>query len=222
MLVNVIEISKEKCKHPIKAKLKYATTKNFVGRVIDGYDPTITDVALMTSKAAEQLCLVQNELIEKYQYGLLIYDAYRPKRAVNDFMLWSKADPESPYELERKAKHYPNIEKQKFFELGYVAEDSGHCYGNTVDLVLIDLNTNKKLEMGARYDFMDEKSHITAKVGQISEEALKNRKILLDTMQKFGFNPLHEEYWHFSHGGKEGREVQKPMDIPIQVAIRKP
>jgi D-alanyl-D-alanine dipeptidase len=219
-LINVVELSKTNCETPIKAKLKYATAKNFLGRTVTGYDPKIIDIAMMTPIAAHKLCEVQNYLIKEYGCGLLIYDAYRPKRAVMDFVFWSKQPPAGDYELQRKAKHYPRVEKKDFFDLGYVAEDSGHCYGNTVDLVLIDLKTGKKLEMGTRYDFMDEKSHITANSSVIGAQAYKNREILAMAMQKFGFQPYQEEYWHFSHGGKDGREEKTPMDEPIVETMR--
>lgn len=219
-LIDVIKLSKERCTYPIHCKLKYASEKNFVGRPIKGYHADAMDIALMTPSAAQQLCLVQDELITRYNYGLLIYDAYRPKMAVNDFIMWSKRPPENQYELVRKKKHYPNIEKSELFKLGYVAEDSGHCYGNTVDLVLIDIQTSQKLEMGARYDYMDEISHTTANATQIGDTAFKNRKILSGAMQKYGFQPLKEEFWHFSHLGIEGREVKEPMNIEITPRMR--
>jgi zinc D-Ala-D-Ala dipeptidase len=214
-LVNVIQLSKEKCSIPIQAKLKYATPKNFVGRPIKGYDSKITNIAFMTPQAAEALCQVQNYLIKEHDYGLRIYDAYRPQRAVTDFLFWSQQPPASLYELKRKEKHYPNIPKNRLFELGYMAEDSSHCYGNTVDLVLINIKTGKKLEMGARFDYMDEASHVTAPRHQIGEEAYQNRRILSNAMKKFDFESLKEEFWHFSHRGKSGREVSKPLDIEI-------
>lgn len=111
------------------------------------------------------------------------------------------------------------MDKSTFFELGYVAEDSGHCYGNTVDLVLIDSN-GKKLPMGSCFDYMDKASHITATAVEIGEEAYENRKILSEAMVKFGFNTYEEEYWHFSHGGISGREIQDPLDIPITTEMK--
>lgn len=215
MLVDVVALSQNKCSVSIQAKLKYATKKNFLGSIVDGYTPSAKDFALMTPTAANKLCEVQNYLLNTYGVGLLIYDAYRPKRAVNHFMFWSKESVKDAYELERKEKHYPNVEKNKFFELGYVAEDSGHCYGNTVDLTLIDIKTGNKLPMGTRFDYMDEKSHVTATADIIGEEALQHRKILNEAMIQFGFHPYEEEYWHFSYGGSSGREIQEPLDIPI-------
>lgn len=215
MLVDVVALSLNKCSKPIKAKLKYATKKNFTGDVVEGYSSSAKDFALMSPIAAAKLCEVQNYLIKEYGYGLLIYDAYRPKRAVNYFLFWSKDDVKNANELERKKKHYPSIEKNELFDLGYVAEDSGHCYGNTVDLVLIDTNSNKKLPMGARFDFMDEKSNTTASSEEVGEESLYYRKILREAMIKFNFKPYEKEYWHFTHGGTEGREFKEALDIPI-------
>ncbi|RIB09271.1 hedgehog signaling/DD-peptidase zinc-binding domain-containing protein [Gigaspora rosea] len=166
-------------------------------------------------KAAKALCLTQSYLNEKYGYGLFVYDAYRPKRAVQDILSWSKQPPSDEYELERKQKHYPNIEKSQLFDLGYVCEDSGHCYGNTVDVVLQVIKTGEILDMGAIYDFMDKISHSTADSTQIGEVAYKNRLILSEAMQQFGFLPYTVEFWHFSHGGEEGREVKVPLDEVI-------
>jgi D-alanyl-D-alanine dipeptidase len=215
-LIDVVKLSQTECTQPIQAHLKYATNKNFVGRVIDGYDPAFANIALMTPKAATALCKVQNELVTEHNVGLLIYDAYRPKRAVRDFFTWSQQAPANAYELERKAKHYPNIEKSQLFTLGYLVEDSGHCYGNTVDLVLITASTGEKLDMGSRYDYMDPKSHIHANRNLIGDEAWRLRTILSTTMQKFGFHTYPEEYWHFSHGGEAGREATEPLDIEIR------
>lgn len=220
MLIDVVALSQIKCSKPIKAKLKYATIKNFTGSIVDGYSSSARDFALMTPIAAQKLCQVQNYLVEKFGYGLLIYDAYRPKRAVDFFVAWSKAEIKSAYELVRKEIHYPTIEKQELFKQGFLQEDSGHCYGNTVDLVLIDLATNKKLHMGSRFDFMHRKSFITAKIGEIDKQSLYYREILRQAMVKFNFEPYEKEYWHFSYKGSKGRELKEALDIPITKTLR--
>lgn len=216
-LIDITALSQKLCAKPILAELKYAGTKNFVGQVAKGYHPDAHDFALMTPKAAQALCQVQNDLIKNHALGLIIYDAYRPKRATKEWKAWSELPPADNHELERKAKHYPHINKKQLFELGYVAEDSNHCYGNTVDVVLIENKTGKKIPMGARFDFMDEISHLDATPanGKITEEAYQNRQILIKAMEKFGFESYSEEFWHFSHGGKAGREVSVPFDIEI-------
>lgn len=219
-LIDVVALSKLNCIKPISANLKYATNKNFVGRIIQGYEKNANDFALLAPIAAQQLCKVQDHLCNLYNYGLLIYDAYRPQQAVLDFLDWSQTPSYSKYELERKEKHYPFIEKNQLFELGYLAEDSEHCYGNTVDLVLINLKTHLPLELGARFDFMDQKSHTIASKEQIGEEAYKNRQILLNAMQLFGFKNYIKEFWHYTYGEKSDRITQVPLNFKITADLR--
>jgi len=219
-LVDVIALSKKSCERPMLANLVYATKKNFIGRPIAGYTPGVTDFALLTRDSAIALCQVQNELLEKYNYGLLIYDTYRPKSAVLDFMQWSKQpvsdDADGHCELERKQKHYPHIEKNRLFALGYLSETSQHCFGHTVDLVLID-KEGAELNLGARFDFMDEISHLSATAKEIGEEAMRNRHILTSTMEKYGFASYVYEFWHFSYCEKA---IADPMDITITADLK--
>jgi D-alanyl-D-alanine dipeptidase len=219
-LIDVVELSKKHCEIPIDCELVYATPHNFVGRVLDGYQAGVTDVGLLTSKAAHALCLVQNHLIKTYKLGLLIYDAYRPQRTIKDFVKWANALPASQFELDRKLLHYPHIEKNEFFKLGYVAEDSNHCYGNTVDVFLMDIETRKPLDMGAIFDFMDPLSHLTVTADDIGVTAYQNRQILILTMEKFGFHSYKYEFWHYVHGGRAGAEVTQPLDIEITADLK--
>ncbi len=214
-LVDVVALSKKECKRPIEAHLAYATENNFVGQKIDGYTPGLTDLALMTQAAAAALVKVQNDLV-KDGYGLLIYDSYRPKQAVQHFVRWSKLPPINSHELARKKLQYPDIEKSTMFERGYVAEDSQHCYGHTVDLVLVDKN-GKELNHGVPFDFMGEKSHNTATAKDIGADALKNRQILAAAMKKYGFVPYPLEYWHFSY---EDKTIHEAMDIKITPELK--
>src|SRR5579883_153689 len=219
-LIDTVALSKKICDQPIQCQLAYTTANNFLGRIVNGYHQDAFDICLLTPKAAHALCQVQNELIHNHELGLLVFDAYRPRRAVKDFMQWSKAPPASDFELQRKKLHYPHIEKNQLFDLGYVAEDSNHCYGNTVDLVLIDLQTKKILNMGDIFDYMDPLSHITNTENEIGAEAYQNRQILRDAMEKHGFHPYQYEFWHYCHGGPKGREVEGPLDIEITANLK--
>lgn len=219
-LCDVVALSRENCKRSIKANLVYAGKENFIGRPIDGYTPGVNDFALMTLNSALALCDVQNALIDRYNFGLLIFDSYRPKRAVLDFLEWSSAPlptgMEGEYELVRKAIHYPHIEKKQLFNLGYVALDSQHCYGHTVDLALID-ELGNELTLGAPFDFMDPLSHNTVTENEIGKEAFTYRKILSEVMQEFGFIPYEKEFWHFSFREKD---ILEPMDFVIDEDIK--
>lgn len=219
-LVDTVALSKQICKQPIECELAYATPNNFVGRIIAGYHPDALDICLLTPKAAQALCAVQNHLLDHHGYGLFVYDSYRPKRAVQDFMAWANLPSANAFESKRKKLHFPHIEKTQLFELGYVSKDSNHCYANTVDLVLIDAKTKKFLDMGAIFDYMDVMSHLTATAEQIGVEAYQHRLILVEAMTRFGFVPYEKEFWHYCHGGREGSEVAGPLDVEITASLR--
>jgi len=211
-LVDAVELSRHVCQQAIEAELKYATDDNLIGRPVQGYTEGLTHVAPMTQRTAEQLCKVQNDLVSNHGYGLLVLDAYRPRQAVLDFLAWSKLPPANDYELERKQLHYPELQKPQLFELGYVAEDSNHCYGNTVDVMLVDAATKAMLSMGAIFDFMGERSHLTVEAEVIGEEAYRHRTILRQAMEKYGFEAYPYEFWHFS---LFPREFNQPLDYAI-------
>lgn len=169
-------------------EIRYYTTYNFIGERIDGYEEPI---ALMTKEGAAALKKVSDELKEK-GYRLKIFDAYRPQRAVTHFVNWSRiAD-----DVKMKEYFYPELEKNRIFPLGYVAEHSGHTRGSTVDLTLFDMKKGKEVDMGGTFDYMGELSHPDYK--GISEEQYANRMLLRKTMIKHGFRPIPEEWWHFT------------------------
>lgn len=72
-------------------------------------------------------------------FGLLLWDRYRPHRAVDCFLRWSK----QPEDGRTKLRHYPNIDRPEMFEKGYVAAKSDHSRGSTVDLTLYHLATGE-------------------------------------------------------------------------------
>lgn len=211
-LVDVVHLSKLICTTPIKGDLKYTYKENFVGRAIKGYSTDIRDICLLAPRAAEQLCHAHNYLNEKYGLGLLILDAYRPLRAVKDFVKWFDEIP-SDYELERKAIHYPDLNKTDLSKLGYIADNvSNHCFGQSVDLTLIEINSQKELNLGPCFDFFGSLSHSTMSEQEIGHEAYQNRKILFTAMSTQGFQVHPKEYWHFDF---KIRENQEPLDIEI-------
>ena len=169
-------------------EIRYYTTYNFIGERIDGYEEPI---ALMTKEGAAALKKVSDELMAK-GYRLKIFDAYRPQRAVTHFVNWSRvAD-----DVRMKEYFYPELEKNRIFPLGYVAEHSGHTRGSTVDLTLFDMKKGKEIDMGGTFDYMGELSHPDYK--GITEDQYANRMLLRETMLKHGFRPIPEEWWHFT------------------------
>lgn len=169
-------------------EIRYYSTYNFVGDRIDGYEEPL---AFMTREAAEALKEVSDDVKEK-GYRLKIYDAYRPQEAVTNFVEWAKdAD-----DTRMKEYFYPDLDKSVLFPQGYIAAHSGHSRGSTVDLTLFDMDTEKEVDMGGTFDFFGELSHPDYK--GITKRQYKNRMILRKAMMKHGFNPLAEEWWHFT------------------------
>ena len=167
--------------------VRYATTDNFTGQVVDGYS---SDHLCATVEAAKALKQVSSKL-NSMGYGLLIYDAYRPKRAVEFFVKWG----ESPENNLTKLEYYPDIEKKDLFKLGYLAKRSAHSKGSTIDLTLFDLKTKIPLDMGSPFDFLGPISNHGTNL--ITNEQTKNRNILKDAMKDSGFKELKTEWWHY-------------------------
>lgn len=166
----------------IVQEIRYAGYYNFIGRPVKGYD---SGECILTRQTAEALSHVQADL-KKSGFSLKVYDCYRPQKAVDDFIAWSK----QPKHQEMKAAFYPNTNKADFFKLGYVAEKSGHTRGSTVDVTI------NQLDMGTNYDYMDELSHSNNQ--EITNTAYKNRQLLYWVMEKYGFVNLPTEWWHFT------------------------
>jgi D-alanyl-D-alanine dipeptidase len=217
ILVDVIALSQHRCKTPIAGQLAYAGIENFVGRVIDGYNPEAFDVILLARQAAEALCQVQNAL-NTQELGLYIFDAYRPLRAVKDFAIWFRAPVANAYETECQRIHYPQLTKPDLVAQGYIPDTvSRHNFGRAVDLTLIHLHDQSFLDMGACFDFFDELSHHTATVVQLGEKVYQNRQLLLNIMQQHDFQPYPTEYWHYDY---HVIEVEEPMDLPIDTSLK--
>lgn len=188
----------------IMVQMKYFTKDNFVGAVIDGYK---ANKCLMTKPAAFALVKAQKLALDK-GLSLLVHDCYRPQRGVNHFVRWS----EDPSDLKTKEKYYPNLEKIKLFDLGYIARKSGHSRGSTIDLTLYDLKSKKPLDMGTIYDFLDPLSN--TENPKVSSEIIKRRMILVNIMKEAGFRNYSKEWWHYTLNGEPNRDQY--LDIVVE------
>ena len=168
--------------------IRYYTTYNFVGARIDGYE---APVAVLTREAADALKLVSDDM-KQQGLRLVIYDAYRPQRAVDHFARWA----EDIADTRMKAVFYPDVDKADLFEKGFIARRSGHSRGSTVDLTLLDEATGKLLDMGGPFDFFGELSH--PDYAGVTAQQHENRMLLQSAMVKRGFRPLSTEWWHFT------------------------
>lgn len=186
-------------------EIRYFGTYNFVGNRIDGYmQPT----ALLTRQAAEALKAVSDD-VKAQGYRLKIFDAYRPQRAVDNFVRWAKDEAD----VRMKQYFYPDLEKNLLFPQDYIAEKSGHTRGSTVDITLFDMTTEKEVDMGGTFDWFGVESHPdfcgnpetgkytggkSPKGRSITKQQFENRMILRQAMLRHGFKPLSSEWWHFT------------------------
>ncbi len=108
---------------------------------------------------------------------------------------------------------YPNLEKQELFKLGYIASQSSHSRGSTVDLTLFDMKTGKELDMGSPFDYFSEMSNPDYR--GITDEQYENRMLLQDMMIKGGFKPIDCEWWHFTFENEPFPETY--FNFPVSV-----
>ena len=159
-----------------------------MGRPVAGYEAPLcllSEAASMALGRAQELTLSRN-------LSLLVYDCYRPQRAVDDFVDWVSGTAPEP----TKPAYYPSLERSSLIELGYIASQSGHSRGSTVDLTLVDIATGQPLDMGTPWDFFDPTSHTES--DEIDLGARNNRFLLREIMTASGFRPYYAEWWHFT------------------------
>ena len=164
--------------------LRYATLKNFMRR---NMYPAKTNTTYLRLPAARALAQVQKELNEKGM-GLKIFDAYRPYSVTEKF-----------WELVMDEKYVADPKK-----------GSGHNRGLAVDLTVIYTATGKELLMPTYFDNFSDTAHHSFM--NLPFDALQNRKMLKDVMEKYGFKLFDTEWWHYSWPDEKKYEV---MDIPF-------
>ena len=183
--------------------LKYYSNDNFTGQYVEGY---LSNNAILTKESALALSDAQDDF-NKLGYSLILYDAYRPQRAVDFFVQWSN----NSYDTINKRIYYPNIKKSELFEFGYIAYKSGHSRGSTVDVSLIEISTNKLLDMGTIFDYFGIESHTF--FDDICEKQKSNRLILYEIMSNNGFKNYSKEWWHFT---LKNEPYQKYFDFLVK------
>jgi zinc D-Ala-D-Ala dipeptidase len=178
----------DECVPGIRWDAKYATWDNFTGKPVDGY---VANRIVGTTALCAALDAVRREAASR-GFGLLLWDGYRPQRAVDCFLRWAQ----QPEDGRTKLRHYPNLKRVEMFEEGYVAARSGHTRGSTVDLTLYHLASGELALMGSDHDVMDAISHHGA--GGLTPVEATNRQHLRFIMEACGFRSYKREWWHYT------------------------
>jgi D-alanyl-D-alanine dipeptidase len=187
----------------VRTDLRYAGADNFVGGPIDGYERPL---CLLTEPAARALAAVQRDLRGR-GVGLVVYDCYRPQRAVDHFARWAR----DLGDQRTKDAYYPHVPKEALFERGYIAARSSHSRGSTVDVGLVD-PTGAPLDMGTPFDRFDVRSHTASP--DLPAAARANRALLRAAMERRGFRNLDAEWWHYTLVDEPERE--RVFDVPVR------
>lgn len=182
----------------IRQDIRYAGSDNFLHRKVNGYD---APVCILTEEAAEALSSVQKMMTARGM-TLIVFDCYRPARSVADIGDWTTAGgPPDP-------QWYPKVKRRDLIAEGYVARQSAHSRGSTVDIAIapadrmsvpkpacgaVDANT---LDFGTGFDCFDRTSETAHR--PLGAEAAANRKLLVDAMRAGGFRNYAREWWHFT------------------------
>ena len=157
----------------IRVALRYATSDNFTGAPITGYEG---NHAYLRREAATALARVARRAAAE-GLALYVFDAYRPVRATLAMVAWTD-----------RTGH------QNLIRDGYIASRSRHNLGLAIDLTLVDAATGAPLDMGTAFDTFSSSAHTANAAGQV----LANRHRLQRLMEAEGFVNYDQEWWHYT------------------------
>jgi zinc D-Ala-D-Ala dipeptidase len=169
--------------------LRYASDSNFTHKKLY---PANTKKTYLRKPAFQALDSVANEMARHGQL-LVIFDAYRPYSVT--VSLWN------------------SIKDERY--AANPAKGSGHNRGLSVDLSLADAKTHQLLNMPTCFDNFSDSAHQDFKLPDMKRPGTAgfNRDLLRKTMEKYGFESLPTEWWHFSWPHSEDYEV---LDLSFQ------
>ena len=151
-------------------RLRYAGRRNFLRHSLY---PRGTH-ALARPEVASGLAVTQS-ILRRYQYGLKIWDAYRPVAV--QAMLWQAS---------HNSDYVANPE---------IGAGSLHSWGIAVDATLVDSRTR---DVPMPTDFDDFTTAAMLPYMGSSFEIRANLRLLRYAMHKAGFCGIRTEWWHFT------------------------
>lgn len=170
----------------LRFEMRYATTHNFTGAVLPGYEAA---VPLLRKEAAAALGQVERALLAR-GLSLKVWDGYRPYRATLGMVRWCE-------------DHH----RVDLLDRGYIARRSRHNQGVAIDLTVVDSRTGVELPMGTGFDEFSTRAHTANATGGVAA----NRALLTSAMERAGFVNYVDEWWHFSFDVPD----PVPFDLPL-------
>jgi len=181
LLVDIRSLAPE-----IVTDLRYATGNNFTGAPLPGY---LGNRAYLRLEAAAALARVQGTLRER-GFGLKVFDAYRPARATDAMVEWTR-----------------RTNRSDLLRDGYIASRSRHNLGVAIDLTIVELASGRELDMGTPFDTFSAAAHTANATGQVAT----NRQLLKAAMEREGFANYDQEWWHFSYSVPNPLRFDRPI-----------
>jgi D-alanyl-D-alanine dipeptidase len=163
----------------------YHRADNFTGAPLPGYEAVgawfDADAAEALARAAERLAADDR--------ALLVYDAYRPRRASEAMVAWARAQG-----------------RTSLLDEGWVAARSLHNRGVAIDVGLVRASDRARIDMGTDWDHFGPRSWLRGVEGPPLRERLRLREAMLAA----GFEPYAREWWHFTWRGEPGPARDDP------------
>ncbi len=150
--------------------IRYATDDNLTEAPLPGYGHP----AAWLGEALADLLVDGARRLRDEGYRLVVYDAYRPRRAAEALGQWAR-DHDHAWLLD-----------------GYISETSRHSMGTAIDVGLIHID-GRPVALGTGFDDFGEQAHTR----NASGDALAHRLLLRRCMMAAGFEDYRREWWHF-------------------------
>jgi D-alanyl-D-alanine dipeptidase len=150
-----------------------------------------SNTCFLRKSTAVKLDAVQKEL-ERMNLGLKVWDCYRPLAVQRS--LWAIL-PDERYVADPKT-------------------GSRHNRASAVDATLVD-SQGKELQMPTGFD--DFSLRADHHYHDLPDQAIRNRELLKNLMEKAGFIPLSEEWWHYDDENWMQFDV---MDVPFDDLLK--
>lgn len=139
-------------------------------------------------------------------YGILVWDVYRPREVQAKLFHWMKTEIQQRSPELSEDELY--TETTKYMSAPSLIGDTycpPHLSGGAIDLTLYDVSNGKPLDMGtvfddctprANRDYFNKRTDLSLDEIQIK----KRRDLLRYTMEAVGFCSYQYEWWHFDIG----------------------
>ncbi|MBO7417777.1 MAG: M15 family metallopeptidase [Bacteroidaceae bacterium] len=158
----------------IQVSLMYSRDDNFTGKRL--YNDLRE--AYLHRDAIAPLLKAQQLLHEIHpEYNIIIFDAARPMHIQQQ--MWDRV----------------KGTKQQNYVSNPTRGGGLHNYGLAVDISIVNAQGDT-IPMGTVVDHLGKEAHTDYTA--ISQEALLNRRLLIQVMRKAGFRSLPSEWWHFN------------------------